>query len=291
MTKPFVVIGDDTLSPTATGQTNQTTATGAQGGQWERLPLTSEGGAVSILVMDPSNPSVLYAARSDGLFKSSDAAGSWDRLAPLESDLFPVTDVTLIAIDPASPSTVYVTAWAGGPGLFRSDDGGASWVDLSGAWNDVSPAIGGDHGSEPRGHTLDVVRHDISPVHGVSGGRQPDCCPETAVCRSTDRGESWTHLSPEEAAQALAKQPEGGLGTDFQGTVTDADTGAVLAVSMGCIDPGDPSIRYAGTDRRRLQVHGRRHDLEEGKCRPGHFRGLEGGSRSQFAVHPLCGYA
>ncbi len=245
--QPILVIGDDTLSPTATGQTNQTTATGGQGGQWERLPLTSEGGAVSILVMDPSNPSVLYAARSDGLFKSSDGAGSWDRLAPLESDLFPVTDVTLIMIDPASPSTVYVTAWAFGPALFRSDDGGASWVDLSLAWNDVIPAMG---------EIIDLMPGD--PHHWMwfdttsspstvylAGASQTG--PGTAVCRSTDRGESWTTLSPEEATEALASQPEGELGTDFQGTVTDADTGAVLAVSMGRIDPGDQSIRYAGT--------------------------------------------
>jgi photosystem II stability/assembly factor-like uncharacterized protein len=253
--QPILVIGDDTLSPTATGESNQTTATGGQGEQWERLPLTSEGGAVSILVMDPSNPSVLYAARSDGLFKSSDAAGSWERLAPLESDLFPVTDVTLIAVDPASPSTVYVTTWAGGPGLFRSDDGGASWVDFSLTWNDVIPAMAETMDLSPGStHWMWFDTTSAPSTMYLAGASQTG--PGTAVCRSTDRGESWTRLGPEEAAQALAKQPEGAfrtdfrgaVRTDFRGTVTDADTGAMLAVSMGRIDPDDPSIRYAGTE-------------------------------------------
>ncbi len=246
--QPVLVITDDTLSPTATGQTDHTTATGAQGGYWERLPLTSLGGAVSILVMDPSNPSILYAARSDGLFKSSNGAGSWKRLAPLESDLFAVTDVTLITIDPASPSTVYVTAWDGGPALFRSDDGGASWVDLNWAWNDVIAAVGEIIDLGPGNTSRMWFDTTSSPSTVYVAGAYPVVLAAKPVLRSTDRGKSWTMLSPEEAAQALAQQPEGGLGTDFQGTVTDADTGAVLAVSMGRIDPGDPSIRYAGTE-------------------------------------------
>jgi photosystem II stability/assembly factor-like uncharacterized protein len=244
---PVVVITDDTANLSAPGQTNQTTATGAQAGRWERLWLTSEGGAVSILVMDPSNPSVLYAARSEGLFKSSDGAGSWDRLAPIPSNLFSDADVTLIVIDPASPSTVYVTAWAGAPALFRSDDGGASWADLSQAWLDVSPPTVMDTvdlgpGSEFR-TWFDTTS---SPSTMYLAG--PDIrAAKTAVWRSTDRGRSWKILGPEEAAQALAKQPQGRFGTDFQSTVKDAETGAVLAVSMGCIDPGDSSIRYVGT--------------------------------------------
>ncbi len=91
--QPIVVITDDTIgiSPGSTGQTTQTAAsveTTAQSGSWERLPLTTEGGVVRILVMDPTDPSVLYAAvASSGLFKSTDGAESWKRLPMDEGDV------------------------------------------------------------------------------------------------------------------------------------------------------------------------------------------------------------
>ena len=86
--QPILVITDDTLGPATTGQTTGTlsptttgqttpTATSVQGEHWERLPVSEEGGEVWSLALDPSNPSVLYAGTQEGLFKSTDAAGSW----------------------------------------------------------------------------------------------------------------------------------------------------------------------------------------------------------------------
>ena len=86
------------------GAGSQTTATGTPSGQWERLPLSSEGGLVEALVIDPSNPSILYAGTKDGLFKSTDGARSWKQLSKIEGM------VLLIVIDPAAPATVYALA-------------------------------------------------------------------------------------------------------------------------------------------------------------------------------------
>jgi photosystem II stability/assembly factor-like uncharacterized protein len=65
--------------------------------------------------------------------------------------------------------------------------------------------------------------------------------------RSTDRGETWTQLSQEEADQAEQTAP-GLQGRVFTaGTVTDPQTGSVFTEVAGPIDPTDPSIQYAGT--------------------------------------------
>ena len=138
----------------------------------------------------------------------------------------------LVAFDPASPSTVFVLTHSSQYSfrliptrLLRSDDGGATWTDLS----EGSPPLGG----WPQDIWFDSTSSP-SAVYAIGW-------------RSTDRGESWTELSPEEADRTWvqhSKEPE----TDFQGTVTDANTGGELTVLVGRVDPSDPSIRYAGTE-------------------------------------------
>ena len=72
------------------------------------------------------------------MFKSTDGARSWSRLTTPFAGY-----VWLIALDPASPSTIYVLAYpsAGQTDpdihpdihLYRSDDGGATWTELEAA--------------------------------------------------------------------------------------------------------------------------------------------------------------
>jgi photosystem II stability/assembly factor-like uncharacterized protein len=228
-----LAITDDTvmgaLSQPATGPV----APGTRSGHWQRL-LTTDGGTIKALFIDPKNPSMLYAETALGLFKSSDGAGSWNQT--LDFSML-AGSVILVAFDPASPSTVFVLAWASdslGPliqtQLLRSDDGGVTWTDLS----TTSPPLSG----WPVAIWFDTA---TSPSTIYASG-----------WRSTDRGNSWTELSPEEADRRWAQhwQEPGSdfQDGDFQGTVTDATTGGEFAVLVGRVDPSDPSIRYAGTD-------------------------------------------
>ena len=208
--------------------------TGAQSGHWEHLPLSSEGQAVNVLAMDPSNPSVLYAGTYEGLFKSSDGAESWSRLPTPVGGL--VGNIP-ISIDPASPSTIYSFFYFETDAvrplrLLRSDDGGVTWVTPSATGLPKFGAYG------PFDIWFDTTS---TPSTAYMAGPIGD-----EVVGSTDRGETWTVLSPEKAAQAKSKRrwPAG-----VEGTVSDGDTGSVLQVLAGPIDPNDSSIRYVGTDR------------------------------------------
>ena len=74
---------------------------------------------VNGFAVDPENPKVMYVAMRDGLFKSTDAGGSWKRLGNELKNLAAVT------VNPRKPKEVYVST---GDGIvFQSNDGGMNW--------------------------------------------------------------------------------------------------------------------------------------------------------------------
>ena len=292
--QPVVVINDDTagMAPGSTGQTTQT-ATSAEG-TWLQLPLLAKGEtmrtiSISALVMDPSDPAILYATTSEGLFKSSDGAGSWNLLSTIPGD------VGVLFIDPTSPSTIYVVCStaqeadeAVSDHLLRSDDGGLTWTDLTEA-------------GAPR-KSADIW---------VATAFDTTTTPSTiymwddtgSVWRSTDRGTTWTRLGLDEGMQAF-EQADSPRETppipaaaqqaldaflaplDDQVYLTDADTGARRRTHRraGCA-PGRPRPAFdllRGDVRGRVQVHRRRPHLEEGERRPSR-RGGSAGCGSQRA--------
>jgi hypothetical protein len=88
------------------------------------------------MVIDPQNPSTVYAANFDsgaGVFKSTDGGASWNA-ANSGLPAFQYSPVAL-AIDPQNPSTLYAGTLSG---IFRSADGGANWS----AVNSGLPALG-----------------------------------------------------------------------------------------------------------------------------------------------------
>jgi uncharacterized protein (TIGR03437 family) len=78
---------------------------------------------LAALVMDPQNPSTLYAAASTAIFKTTDSGAHWNAVGSGLSS----TTIYGLSIDPASPSTLYV-AGGGGGGIFKSTDGGATFA-------------------------------------------------------------------------------------------------------------------------------------------------------------------
>src|SRR5690349_17886782 len=91
--------------------------------------LTGPGvtGWVKDLEVDPFLPTVVYAATSQGLLKSTDGGRSW---APLDAALpgaaSPV-DALAVAADPFSPGVLYAAIAGGASRLYRSADHGATW--------------------------------------------------------------------------------------------------------------------------------------------------------------------
>ena len=75
---------------------------------------------VQVVALDPTSASTIYAGTRSGLLKSTDGGESWNS-AGLAGQ-----DVTVLAVDPITPSTLY--AAAGDANVYKSTDGGQSWT-------------------------------------------------------------------------------------------------------------------------------------------------------------------
>lgn len=167
------------------------------------------------MVIDPSDPSILYAAASTnlgtgGIYTSTDRGATWtNTTAAIKSKPF----VYALAVDPQNPETVYVNTWDsvlkstdGGawwttvfaddpglslavapsspstlyiptmPGLARSDDGGASWTDMT-----ATGLWSERTGDEPYSRLL-VASDSPETLLAFSGSE---------IYRSSDGGQSW----------------------------------------------------------------------------------------------------
>jgi photosystem II stability/assembly factor-like uncharacterized protein len=112
------------------------------GKTWKNILSISENTGVTDVVMDPSNPDVLYAAAyqrrrhvwtlinggpESGIHKSTDGGATWTRLRAG----LPNVDLGRIglAISPADPRVIYATIEAAERrgGIFRSGDRGVTW--------------------------------------------------------------------------------------------------------------------------------------------------------------------
>jgi hypothetical protein len=79
-------------------------------------------GSVSAIAIDPTNDSVLYAGTDKGVFKSTDAASTWQIAGSGVGQVF----ITALAIDPVHSNIVY----AGGHVVYRTTDAGQTWTTL-----------------------------------------------------------------------------------------------------------------------------------------------------------------
>ncbi len=144
---------------------NRAYVAGADGGVWRTddggstwVPLSDDWPqqAVGALAIDPTNPSILYAAVARaggfpalaaakghpgangpvGVFRSTDGGASWTHLT--SAPAVPASDVS---VDPANPNVVYAAIGDifGDPqnGVWKSTDGGQTWTTLDGDLPDV----------------------------------------------------------------------------------------------------------------------------------------------------------
>jgi photosystem II stability/assembly factor-like uncharacterized protein len=128
-----IYMDDGTIEPGAGGVFKSTDG----GATWNSVGLS--GAAVTLLVIDPTQPNVLYAATAGdygapygfrGFFKSTDYGATWSSINNGLDSLFATgTNVSAIVIDPGNPNVLY--AGSRGNGVFKSSDGGSNWVPFS----------------------------------------------------------------------------------------------------------------------------------------------------------------
>ena len=144
------------------------------GKNWKAVLTISENTGVSDVVLDPSNPDILYAASyqrrrhvytlinggpESALHKSVDGGATWTKLeAGLPKEWMGRAG---LALSPKDPNTVYaiIEATRKAGGFFRSQDGGANWEKMnsySGGGAQYYAEIFVDPNNDQRIYAMDV---------------------------------------------------------------------------------------------------------------------------------------
>ena len=117
------------------------------GATWERILFANEDAGAVDLIMDPTNPRVLYASlwrvrrtpyslesggEGSSLWKSTDGGDTWTELTNQDNGLPEGTlGIIGVTVSPANPERVWAIVEAEDGGVFRSEDGGDSWQKTS----------------------------------------------------------------------------------------------------------------------------------------------------------------
>jgi photosystem II stability/assembly factor-like uncharacterized protein len=113
------------------------------GKTWEKiLSRGNKAGAID-LILDPSNPNIIYAGfwevyrkpwtlesggPGGGIFKSTDGGDTWTELTKNTGMPKGMVGKVGIAVSPANPDRVWAIVEAEDGGVFRSDNGGNTWT-------------------------------------------------------------------------------------------------------------------------------------------------------------------
>ncbi|HEX9730123.1 MAG TPA: glycosyl hydrolase [Gemmatimonadales bacterium] len=113
------------------------------GATWEKILYRNEDAGAIDLVMDPTNPRIIYAALwqvrrypwtmesggpGSGLFKTTDGGDSWTEITRHEGMPEGTIGKIGVTVSPVNPNRVWAIVEADEGGVFRSDDGGRRWT-------------------------------------------------------------------------------------------------------------------------------------------------------------------
>ncbi|MGH8318170.1 MAG: WD40/YVTN/BNR-like repeat-containing protein [Steroidobacteraceae bacterium] len=120
------------------------------GKTWQKILFADDKTGAIDLVMDPSDPSVLYAAMwqaqrtpwslddggpGSGLYKSTDGGAHWTNITRHPGLPHGVLGRIGVAVAASDPNIVFAIVQAKDGGVFRSGDGGATWQHINDKWS------------------------------------------------------------------------------------------------------------------------------------------------------------
>src|SRR5215471_9227840 len=159
----------------------QTTSIATQSlGAWTALGPGNIGGRTRALLINPIDPSIMYAAGvAGGIWKSTNSGKSWTAFG----DLLPNVTVSSLAFDPTNMQVIYAGTGEGyfnsdsarGAGIFKTTDGGINWALLSSTTNSDFFFV----------NDIVISRNDHLRVYAAT---------RTGVWRSADGGQTWTRI-------------------------------------------------------------------------------------------------
>jgi photosystem II stability/assembly factor-like uncharacterized protein len=181
----------------------------AFGGLWKTInrgvtftPIFDDGGSFTLccVVIDPRNSNVIWlgtgenasqrsAHFGDGVYKSTDAGKTWQRVGLASSE-----HIGQIIIDPRNSNVVYVASqgplWSAGGerGLYKTTDGGAKWDRVLFVSDDTGIS---DVVFDPKNPDIlyaSAYQRRRAVGQMIGGG------PEGGIFKSTDAGRNWTKL-------------------------------------------------------------------------------------------------
>ena len=207
--------------------------------------------SVTALVVDPSQPSTVYAGTSNGVFKSTNGGRTWSEM----NNGLTNRNVVAMVINPSAPSTLYVAIsnfFGGGTGVYKSTDGGSTW----------NPRNNGIIHTELLSLAIDPVTPNTLYL-----GVNFCCVTGSHIYKTTDGGDSWApianapplspasividplnhstlYVADQASTTAVYKSPD--AGTTWQTLVLTGSTTSVRSVAASPLAAG---LLYAGTDQ------------------------------------------
>jgi photosystem II stability/assembly factor-like uncharacterized protein len=192
------------------------------GKTWKQVLFKSERAAAADLVMDPTNPKVLFASLNQlqrlmwdeisggpdtGLYKTVDGGDTWTDITRNPGMPPGVLGKIGLALSPAKPDRIWALVEAEDGALLRSDDGGKTWARLN--------------------ERRDLRRWSASYMHIVADTINPDLVwiPSYDLWKSLDGGKTFEEVpTPHGDNHALWIDPKNPLrmieGNDGGATVT-----------------------------------------------------------------------
>jgi photosystem II stability/assembly factor-like uncharacterized protein len=197
-------------------------------------------GAVTLVDIEPGNPSTIYAGFYGGLLKSTDGGHTWTRK---DTGLPADASMSALVIDPLSPSTLYVGLRDGTPvpgntsvyaGVYKTSDGGTSWAPmLNGFPQSSSPRlINGQLSTIVSAPVYDLAINPVTPA-------QLYAYTPTGVVKSSNGGNSWSLL-------ALSPPLPPSSGLEPIGGVLAIDPLHPSTIALGTHDPGGIYVSHDG---------------------------------------------